>query len=127
MVPVEEIASAAGVDEMNDAMRTVIRSYGRSLSGYRRRHWNASATSTRHGRWSASAASATRAWIMLLTGRLEAVAGGRVDARAFRDERSRPRARLECEQSGEHDDGKRKSQHRHDRGAAAGHFMPFGR
>lgn len=58
VVPVEEIASAAGVDEINDAMRTVIRSTGARCRATAAGYWSASATSTRHGRWSASAASA---------------------------------------------------------------------
>jgi uncharacterized protein (DUF2252 family) len=69
VVPVEEIASAAGVDEINDAMRTVIRSYGRSLSGDRRRLLERFRYVHAARKVVGVGSVGTRAWIMLLTGR----------------------------------------------------------
>jgi uncharacterized protein (DUF2252 family) len=69
VVPVEEIASGAGVDEINDAMRTVIRSYGRSLSGDRRRLLERFRYIHAARKVVGVGSVGTRAWIMLLTGR----------------------------------------------------------
>ena len=69
VVPIEEIASAGGVEEINEAMRTVIRSYGRSLSGDRRRLLKSFRYVHAARKVVGVGSVGTRAWIMLLTGR----------------------------------------------------------
>ena len=69
VVPIEEIASAARAEEIDDAMKTVMGSYGRSLPGDRRRLLQRFRYVHAARKVVGVGSVGTRAWIMLLTGR----------------------------------------------------------
>ncbi len=69
VIPIEEIASAARAEEIDDAMRTVMGSYGRSLPGDRRRLLRRFRYVHAARKVVGVGSVGTRAWIMLLTGR----------------------------------------------------------
>jgi uncharacterized protein (DUF2252 family) len=69
VVPIEELADAANADEINDTMRTVMHSYGRSLPGDRRRLLERFRYVHAARKVVGVGSVGTRAWIVLMTGR----------------------------------------------------------
>lgn len=69
VVPIEEIAEGARAEEINDTMRTVMRSYGRSLPGDRRRLLERFRYVHAARKVVGVGSVGTRAWIVLMIGR----------------------------------------------------------